>query len=464
MPLNKAAAALAAGGLLLATFAGAAVLLGTPRIQLHDQPSEADQVTLYQSGLAFIGLGRDFLAPGGEALLTFAVPTTAIFDSLRIIGQGVEVIEVRSTLAERPVLEVGDRVAVHLDGEVFRGTILSLDEGQAALSKDGGGFALLDLGKAQAVEVEGRSIVEAKPGSAEVTALVKAPAGNHTVRLSYLARGPGWEAVHKMDAATGAWAFEAVLTGLEDWADVELDLVAGSPNVVYTPSLQAKDFAYDERATMAGLAAAGAPSADGFSPSTPLGDLHRYHLQRPVDLAKGETVRLPVLDGTVQVLRNYYEATGSTGWGGLSGDRQLVTVRERSEIKNVLPEPLQPGLVRFYREDTWIGDDALPAVPKGDRANVTLALAQDVKAKVVLESVRSTGDRDTYTYALVVENFKDRAVDLRATMGYGTYRTNLLRAEPAAEEQQGGMLAWNDALEPGASKTYRITYEQLRNY
>jgi hypothetical protein len=460
---QRAATLLAIAGLLLAAYAGATLLGGPPRVKLSSSPSEADQVTLYQNGLAFIELSRTFASDGGEALLVFSVPTAAVFDSLAVEAPGLHVLELRSTLAASPTIQPGDEVAVHMDAQVYRGTVLSFAPGQLLLGT-ANGTTVLDPGKASAIEISGRAVRETGPGSAEVTALVQAPAGNQTVRLSYLARGPGWTPVYALDLDTSHLGFFATMTGLDDWRDIRLDLVSGAPNIVSTPG--PGPFGFRSEAMAAPAAGAGGGADQGFQPSTPLGDLHRYHLNRTLTVGRGETVRLPVLDGDIEVVRHYYAAGASVYIGGTSGDHQPVPVLERAELKNTLSEPLPPGVVRFYKDHTWIGEDNLPSVPKTDHANVTLSRAEEVQGKLTLERIVTGGSSATYTWAMEVHDFKDLAVDLRATMSYPTTNwvygqqqpVRLVSTDPPADIQ-GNLAIWNLQLQPGEAKTFRLTFE-----
>ena len=461
--MDRRLVSLAAVGIVVgATLAGAAFFLGVPRVRLTDSPSEADQVTLYQNGLAFVELHRAFDAGPGQVALVFSVPMTTIFDSLVVQGDGVQVLELRSALAAVPWVQPGDEVTIHVAERTYRGTVLATDNGQVALSTPQG-TTLVDASKIEAIEMAGKPARESGPGSAEVTALVQAASGARSVRLSYLASGPGWSPSYRMGLADGAFAFEATLTGLYDWQNVSLDLVSGSPNVVasYQPPSPQPVFRVG-----AAMDAAGAPSGSGggIGPSTQLGELHRYHLERPITLARGETVRLPVLEGKVEVLRHYFEAQGSTGFGGYAGARSDLQVLERAELKNTLTEPLPPGVVRFYRDDTWIGEDMLPATPRNDTANVTLARSEEVHAKVVLSSFEARSDRDRSTYTLTVENLRTATdpIDLRATLSIPSYRTNVLSVEPAPDEQNGGQVAWNAEVAQGKTATFRVTFETLR--
>ncbi len=446
----------------LAAFVG----FGPPRVTLSDDAGTADQVTLYQNGLAFVELSRSFQAPNGTAELAFQVPASTVFGSVRIEGGDVAVTELRSTLSEHSVVRAGDEVLAHVGDQVFSGTVISQTDGELLLSTEEG-TTVVSTDRIDALEIRGRTLEQPSAGSALVTALVEAEPGRQTVRITYLARGAGWTPHHELDTRTGAWTMHARLTGLHDWENVTLELVSGSPHVVTTSPFPTQE---DEAAREGGALGddgGGAPSFDvGFGSSEQLGELNRYTLDREITLHRGQSVRLPVLTGEVELLGHTHDISTSTGFGAARGEETSIQVFERYEIHNTLDEPLPPGVVSLYRDGTWIGEDVLEPTPREDRTNITAAFSEDVDASLVLESFNSTELQDTRTYALHVENFKPSfaedagRVDLRASLSYPSDRTSLTDTDPEPTRVVGTTVTWERSLNPGEALTFRITYTQ----
>ncbi|MCA1820110.1 MAG: hypothetical protein LC620_08715, partial [Halobacteriales archaeon] len=263
---------------LLLASASLAAYWGIPRTPLSRDPNEVDHVSLYQNGLAAISLVRPFDSTGGSQVLTLSLPTTTIFDSLTVTGDGVAVRELRSSLSADPALHPGDRLLVRTDdGSTISGTFLAQEDDQLMLAKEDG-TAVVRFAHITAVEVSGRTIAPGGPGSTSVSILVSAPAGHHVVRVAYLAQGVGWNPNYILDPDTGAMTFFATLTGLQDWANVTLDLVAGNPNMVYTPQTYAPRLEYAGMGGAMDLASTStyAPPVGG---SETLGAMHRYHYE-----------------------------------------------------------------------------------------------------------------------------------------------------------------------------------------
>lgn len=437
---------------LLASVVAAALVIrpGSP-VALTTTPNAADRVLLYQNGLAAVSLSRSFEATPDGTRLTFALPPTVVFDSVRLEGEGVTVKEIRSATSQSSGIHPGDEVIIHVDQQKFAGTVQSIEGGTITL-RTATGLTYVEMSKATAVEVTKTNVAATPVGSLSAEALVIAPLGTHNVTLSYLLRGPGWTPSYALDADTGDLVFYATLTAGDDWHGVSLDLMSGSPNVVYTPSPFPQP---------AEGAIARAKTSDSFGESTPIGDLHRYRYEGTIDLSRGEAARLVVAEGKAKIVRSYHEVHANTGWGGVSGDEQNVAVLEKLQIQNDLSEPLPAGILRAYRQGEFVGEDMLQSVPKGDATNVTLATSQDIKAKLTLVSHGADASKDTYSYSLSLRNF-GRASDVRVVIDVPTFRTTLRSFEPATGVAKGGFVAWDAQLGEGATQSFAVTYETLK--
>lgn len=443
---------------LVATAAVAAVLTqsGPDRVQLTDERDAADRVTLYQNGVAFVELNRTFTAGPGDEILELPVPSTTVLDSLRVEGDGVRVREVRASPGLEGPVQVGDEVRVRTADRTYRGVLVDRADGELVLARDSNATVVREEA-VEAVEIDGRSLADADPTAARVSVLADAEAGNRTVRVTYLARGPSWHPSYDLDLDGGRTTFFATLAGLHTWKNVTVDLVSGTPNLAIdpepVPSRGREDVTDD----------GGGGFESGFSNPASLGELHRYRLDRTTNLTSGETVRLPVRTGQLESLRDYRSVRASVGFGDDRGDRQRVDVLERHEVESTFDEPLPPGVVRFYRQGTWVGEDDLEALPAGGTANLTVSRSIDVTADVRLANVESTAERETRTYVLTVENAKTdgEAVDLEAELSYPSFRTNLVDAEPEPDRASGTTVRWLADLPAGETASFRLTYEQL---
>ncbi len=436
---------------------------GPPQVPLSQERDAADRVTLYQNGLAFVELERTFNASHGQVILELPVPTTTITDSIRIESQDDEVAiqEIRAAPGLSGPMQLGDEVVVHVEDRSYQGTLVARQGDSLVLSRDGN-TTLVAGDQIEAVEVLGQDISQADPTSSRIGILAQAPGGEQTIRVTYLARGPSWTPNYHMDLETGQTTFFATLTGLHTWTNVSLDLVAGEPNVVAQPS---DDRFHRDAAFESG--AAGADAAASYDvrvgDSVPLGELHRYSLDGEINLTKGQTVRLPVRAGQLDIQRHYHQVRTSTGFGSTQGDDRSLDVLERYEVENTFEEPLPPGIMRFYKEGTWVGEDVMQGVPAGETVNLTAARSTEVTARLTLTDISTSAEEETRSYRLTVENHKasGETVDLQAQLTFPTHRVNLLDTSPEPTRASGDTVVWDTTLAAEDTAGFALSYERL---
>lgn len=432
-------------------------------VYLSQSSLEIDHVTLYQGGLAAIRMEREFDANGLNQTLVFLLPTTAVFDSLSVKGDGVRVSELRSSLAADAGLHAGDQLIVRMEGGIIVNGSLVSQDGNRLLLQTPNGIVRVEGAHILTVEVLGRALAAKSIGSSEVTLVVRATPGHHIVRLSYLAQGSGWTPNHILDPRSGDFTFFATLAGLQDWSNVTLDLVSGSPNMVYAPNYASP---------MLSLAFSGIndKSYDGDSyappvgPSEQLGDLHRYHHVGQVSFHRGETVRIPMVTGHMDVLRHYYEANAA------AYVNTWTSLPEKYEVRNSLSEPLPAGAIRLYLDGEFVGADHLQGLGKGELGNVTAAFSNDVKARVVLVDEQRGGYTNfengqrrqdvTSHYDVQVRNLREGAdarIDLRAVLQVTGEDARTSQIRPAADQVLGSTIIWNEHVGGGDTAHHTLT-------
>jgi hypothetical protein len=451
-------------GILLGLFVVASVALAaflggdeTPSVALNDTGS-GDQVTIYESGLAQVELERTFDTAHDRAFLGFSAPATTVSDSVRVDGEGVNVLEVRASPSLDGPVQPGDEVRVHVADETYEGVLVDRNGGQVVLAVDGS-TTVVNAEKVRAIEVPGRDLAGQDADADQLSVLADLASGAHEVTVRYLAQGPSWSANYHLDLANDEDTFYASLSDLHTWENVSLSLVAGQPHVVTTP-----DRPGPSRGTYAEEGAAHDGGGGGeFSSASSLGELHRYDLDRRVNLTQGEQLRLPVREDAMRVEDTFQAVEASTGFGDHQGAGQDVPVETRHEVANRLDEPLPGGVVRLHNASTWVGEDRIDPIPVGETANVTSARSTQVDASLRLTSLSTSGDTETRTYELRVENHETTdPVDVRLQLSYPSYRTNLVSTSPQADEALGTTAFWSTTLGANEASTFALTYEQSR--
>jgi hypothetical protein len=236
--------------------------------------------------------------------------------------------------------------------------------------------------------------------------------GKRKLHVAYLAAAPMWKVSYRLvldrapDAKKGAlqgWATLENFSG-QDWNGVDLTLVSGRP-VSYRQELyrayrvQRPEAPLDlgpqlnpgvDRGAMAPMAAAPAPTygelgksrlalqsaARSPSPAAEAVEAQEgetevaFHLPRPVSLANGRTLSLPIVDEVAPVARMaLYEP---------DVDRRHPL--SAAELVNDGKTALPPGIVTIYEGAesgaTYVGDSRLAATPAGEKRLLAYALDQ----------------------------------------------------------------------------------------
>ncbi len=280
--------------------------------------------------------------------------------------------------------------------------------------------------------------------------IATAGSGDRQLYVSYISEVPVWKSTYRLVLPSKAgdkpllqgWAIVDNTIG-EDWTQVELSLVAGSPQsfiqqlsqplyarrpVIPLPSAMqltpqtheatlatgAEDTVAESVATerayarvppgvvggmVGGLPEAPPPPAPAPAPmremaavamakveaaaeGRELGDLFEYRLKEPVTIRKNQSALVPILNGSV-------EAERVSVWNASTGSRPRTAVW----ITNSTPFTLDGGSISVLEDATFTGEGLLDAVKPGEKR--ILSYASDLALLVDVKSETSTPERVT---------------------------------------------------------------------
>jgi hypothetical protein len=367
----------------------------------------------------------------------------------------------------------GARVEVQSGGATVVGRILSVE----SRTRDEGGKAvesrelalITDAGELRTVEVTPRLSVRVLEGELrgdvrrylDIVAstrqrdlrrmnIATAGSGDRQLYVSYISEVPVWKSTYRLVLPSKAgdkpllqgWAIVDNTIG-EDWTQVELSLVAGSPQsfiqqlsqplyarrpVIPLPSAMqltpqtheatlatgAEDTVAESVATerayakvppgvvggmVGGLPEAPPPPAPAPAPmramaaeamarveaaaqGRELGDLFEYRLKEPVTIRKNQSALVPILNGRV-------EAERVSVWNASTGSRPRTAVW----ITNSTPFTLDGGSISVLEDATFTGEGLLDAVKPGEKR--ILSYASDLALLVDVKSEATTPERVT---------------------------------------------------------------------
>lgn len=221
-------------------------------------------------------------------------------------------------------------------------------------------------------------------------------AGKRDLDLSYLAHGLGWKPAYVVELADGkatlsAWAEITNASG-GDFPAARIRVLAGAvENDVPRPVPRM------EKALMAA-------AMDGIPSREALGPHHLYTIERPVTLADGQSVQVPLMAplSLSADLRLELPPLPPHAWGGRFAADRPVHPQAVVAFKNSADQPLPAGPARLFQRSrdgglAFLGQDSLPMVPAGAPFRLSLGQAFDVTAQRVQTDVQKVSADVTET-------------------------------------------------------------------
>lgn len=301
------------------------------------------------------------------------------------------------------------------NGEVLKGTLLSVTGDQIVLKKAEGGLLMLP-----SIEKYRLSVESLPDGLITRPTLVwnvnATKAGKQDVEVSYQTQGMNWHAEYvavlndndtKMDL--NAWVSVENNSGAT-YRDAVLKLVAGDVNRVQDKVLYG-GLAAEYRMEKAAIADDGFQEKEFF-------EYHIYNLQRPTTLGNNETKQIALFESTgAGVVKKYKYYSGGGGYyarygGNGQGKVGVVVEFENKEI-NQLGQPMPKGKVRLYKSDgssiEFIGEDMVDHTPRDEKVSLRIGDAFDIVAEEVQTNARRISDKvNESTYKITLKNRKQK--------------------------------------------------------
>lgn len=367
-------------------------------------------LVVYENGFSQVHRDLEVDVEGGNA--TLELPGGALVETLRLVG--LDVVEIVSREASATLLP-GDRIVVHAGGESVEGRVLSVGERLVVATGNGTrAFAPASVGSVELVDLAGPT-----PGTVQVRLRVNDSDGRHRVSMDFLLRGLSWHAVHDLETEAGLLRTWATITGSPGLDVASLTLVSGAPRLAFAGP--------DARFAFGNGVMDGASVAHNDWSAAPFDEYHEYALGRAIELPAGRDLRLLLATNHVDLAHE--TVVHAERYAG------RTPVQHEWSFTNPSGEPLPAGPVSFYTEGRFIGQDALPYLPRGERAVLVSGAALDVQATITTACLDSGHDR----VEIAVTNRKASAVDVHI----------VLRVEPKAtiEEASPGAVRSSDGEE-----------------
>lgn len=419
---------------VLATFAliGLSFLLlvsatrpGAPPVAHPVAPFHGDEVLIYQNGFCQVIQHLRITVVGGVATIEF--PNGIFIETLHLTGIDLLQIDTREVGDQ---LAPGDHVIIGtVTKERFEGQLVSL--GSRIILETDNGTKLIESSQVVSIDLVGAAPLT--PGRTHALLHVEGPDGVYNVTASYILRGLSWSAHHRIEVEAQELQTWIKIAGSPGMTVDRLKLVSGAPRFVMWNE-PGHFFKYS------------ADAFHGLSDTTQrqwaagsLDEYHEYTLNRPIDLLEGREFTLKLFETTLELAHEY---AGDVSYYG--GD---VTIQHRWIFPNKFTQPLPSGVVSFYRDGRFIGQDNLQYLPREEKATLVSGDALDLPASVESHCV----DDGTRVFTITVTNRKDDAVEAHLTMGL-SYRSRLAESTPRPTVSETN-LSWQFTMDAGDAWT-----------
>ena len=299
----------------------------------------------------------------------------------------------------------GHRVRVTVHGDRVRdGILISADASWLVMRADDG--TLLTLARTATEEVRLLDAPGRAPGPGlEVT--VEGARGRIEADLTYLTGGLSWNAEHvlvRRGERELNWSASAIVdnaTG-RDFADADLELVAGEPQRVGTPPMP-----YAVRTL-----AMSAQKSDADLGEQEFSEYHLYRLGRSALLRDGESQSFSMIEPrAVRATTRYLYRGGDSR--GVIAEIEVTNSKEAG-----LGVPLPGGRVRIYEADAsgalrFTGESRIRHTAAGEKVTLDVGSAFDLAAERVQVSERKVSERERESaFEVRLRNHKDHEVSI----------------------------------------------------
>ena len=288
-----------------------------------------------------------------------------------------------------------------------------------------------------------------------------------TVKLSYLVTGCGWDPQYTIRGTTGQANFDLRYSALvqqmsgEDWSEVQLTLSTASPSISATgPALtplrvsvadttdRANAFSTSEEITKQSATlrermqaaesqyTTQAAAPNNFARDFELNNLANeiQHIELQADSSQLKTLADDATDDIASQVYTIEQAVSLPS----RREQQLVQVFDaklpgnlyyvatpllssfayrEAELTNNRKTGLLKGPAMIYLDDRFIGRSQIPSIASGQHVVVGFGADQQIRTRRELldkaDEMQGGNRRMTFTYRLVIANFKSEAVKLR---------------------------------------------------
>jgi hypothetical protein len=411
----------------------------------------AQDVKIYSNGLSVISETYNVESPNKQISLDIVVPSDTALTTLEVFNlEDQQIFFARENLNK--LLHKNDSIKILLeDGSIFTGFLLN-ENGW----NPGDGYIVLNYENNDVI-IDDKKIVTVQINKladggdldyrqnelqkVNITGISKAK----DIIISYVTRETfSWLPTYSLNLNNSEMNAYAIITSNYTLDNVKISLILGEPYFkTYYYEQSAADSLYVQESPPPQFRAAGI-GAPSVSVS---GEQWQYTFERVMSLKENQTNKLPLFSEKLDLKDYYY-------W---EGDKTLHMYK----FTNKLDRPLPAGNIDFYRDNIWIGGDALAWTSIGEEVKTTAEYAYDVKVEEKTVSQKEEQTKRTVTKGIEINNYKNEQVELEI-VSHLPYEANLVNAN-VKPKVEGSKLTWNVLAKANKKYLIEYTYEQLKS-
>jgi hypothetical protein len=417
-------------------------------------------VKIYSNGISVVNESYDVESTNKQVSLVITVPSNTILSTLNTFNLDNQQILIEQENISK-LLHKNDSITVLLeDGLTFKGLVLN-EHGWDS----GDGIIILNVvnnsNKDNPIIIDDKKIISIQINQlangedfdyrqkelqkVKVSGVSKAK----NIIVSYVTRKTfSWLPIYSLNLNNNEMNAYAIITSNYTLDNAKINLILGEPyfkTYYYEEDMSEVSYTEEEvlppAPTPAPVVGLGAPSV------LVSGEQWQYTFDGTINLKENQTNKLPLFSAELDVKDYYY-------W---EGDKTLHMYK----FTNKLDRPLPAGNIDFYRDNIWIGGDALPWTSTKEEGKVTAEYAFDVKIEEKTVSQKEEETKRTITRRIDINNYKNEVVELEI-VSYLPTGANLVKAN-VQSKVEGSKLTWNVKVSANKQNAIEYTYEQLKN-
>jgi hypothetical protein len=278
---------------------------------------------------------------------------------------------------------------------------------------------------------------------------------NRKLEVKYFVNGAGWNPVYQLflegeDTAQLLYWAKAFNNTDEDWDSINLQVIAGMPNLKRFKSAPRPVFRDAMAGGMMDESFAMPEMAEEQFVASESEQLHVYELDRLVSLKKHSSSLIPILSEQVPIEKEYE-------WNADYSNTVNFFIR----LINETDEPLADGWVSVYSNTGYVGGNNLPWTQTDANNQLLISKAPDIKVdkQTKVDTDRSPQADVTYTdIKLHLENHKSSPVEVKVTH-YVPRDAEAVKVSTPFKQKENRM-EWIVPLAAGESKDLTLSYRQ----